>query len=245
MSKKQINFAKNLRILRDMNEMSQQDLADQIHVARQTVSTWELGGGKPDIYLLCELCELFSVEPTKMLYDFVLDAEFPEKGRVVETMEPNQDFTYELTTIIDEDLEEIIDLIEYDFTRIMVIALALNRKGYKVIEVFGNGFSVLTKSTDDPNGLYDDLRYIIDRTMHGDDEIIEKETERISNRIDNVKADVIDEVMTELIGRSPYSFQYYWVDETETPRGYGDSEEQCRQQAKEQRCNRYRIMKCV
>lgn len=124
MSKKQINFARNLRILRDMNEMSQQDLADQIHVARQTVSTWELGGGKPDIYLLCELCELFSVEPTKMLYDFVLDAEFPEKGRMVEAMEPNQDFTYELTTIIDEDLEEIIDLIEYVSTRIMVIALA-------------------------------------------------------------------------------------------------------------------------
>lgn len=43
MSKNQINFARNLRILRDMNEMSQQDLADQIHVARQTVSTWELG----------------------------------------------------------------------------------------------------------------------------------------------------------------------------------------------------------
>lgn len=69
MSKNQINFARNLRILRDMNEMSQQDLADQIHVARQTVSTWELGGGKPDIYLLCELCELFSIEPTKMLYE--------------------------------------------------------------------------------------------------------------------------------------------------------------------------------
>lgn len=244
MSKNQINFARNLRILRDMNEMSQQDLADQIHVARQTVSTWELGGGKPDIYLFCELCELFSIEPTKMLYDFVLDAEFSEKSQTVEAMS-NQDFTYKLTTIIDEDLSEIIGLIEYDFTRIMVIALALNRKGYKVIEVFDNGFSVLTKSTDDPDGLYDDLRYIIDRTMHGDDEIIEKETEKISNRIDNVKVDVIDEVMTELIGQSPYSFKYYWVDETETPRGYADSEEQCCQQAKEQRCNRYRIMKRV
>lgn len=51
MSKKQINFARNLPDTSDMNEMSQQDLADQDHVARQTVSTWELGGGKPDIYL--------------------------------------------------------------------------------------------------------------------------------------------------------------------------------------------------
>ena len=35
--------------LRTLHEMTQQELADKIHVTRQTISTWELGAGNPDI----------------------------------------------------------------------------------------------------------------------------------------------------------------------------------------------------
>lgn len=38
-----IRFGRNLKILRSRNEISQQELADKIHVTRQTVSCWERG----------------------------------------------------------------------------------------------------------------------------------------------------------------------------------------------------------
>lgn len=43
MSHRTIIFAKNLMTLRTLHEMTQQELADKIHVTRQTISTWELG----------------------------------------------------------------------------------------------------------------------------------------------------------------------------------------------------------
>ncbi len=38
-----IRFGRNLKILRSRKEISQQELADKIHVTRQTVSCWERG----------------------------------------------------------------------------------------------------------------------------------------------------------------------------------------------------------
>ena len=57
MNNKKINFAKNLRTLRTLRGMTQQELADKIHITRQTLSTWERGAGKPDIYSVSDLCE--------------------------------------------------------------------------------------------------------------------------------------------------------------------------------------------
>ena len=74
MSHRTIIFAKNLMTLRTLHEMTQQELADKIHVTRQTISTWELGAGKPDIYCLGEICDLFDITPTRMLYGNVLNS---------------------------------------------------------------------------------------------------------------------------------------------------------------------------
>ena len=48
----EINFGKNLRVLRSERGVSQQELADAIHVTRQSISKWERGAGNPDIYCL-------------------------------------------------------------------------------------------------------------------------------------------------------------------------------------------------
>lgn len=42
MSHRTIIFAKNLMTLRTLHEMTQQELADKIHVTRQTISTGNL-----------------------------------------------------------------------------------------------------------------------------------------------------------------------------------------------------------
>lgn len=47
----------------------------------------------------------------------------------------------------------------------------------------------------------------------------------------SVKYESIMGVLTEIYGKSPDEFKYYWVDMMENPRGYADTEEECREQA--------------
>ena len=66
-------FGDNLVQLRKLHGLSQEDLADQLSVSRQTVSKWETGDSLPDIEKSRILADLFEVslddlvsyEPTK------------------------------------------------------------------------------------------------------------------------------------------------------------------------------------
>lgn len=57
-----IRFGRNLNILRSRNNMSQQELADKIHVTRQTISIWERGSNMPDLSILVELADFYDVD---------------------------------------------------------------------------------------------------------------------------------------------------------------------------------------
>ena len=49
--------------------MSQDELAEKLHVARQTVSKWEQGVNEPDIYTLKQYAEIFNVSLDELLCD--------------------------------------------------------------------------------------------------------------------------------------------------------------------------------
>ena len=124
--------------------MSQQELADKIHVTRQTISIWEKGKGKPDIYYVNDICKIFNISMDEMVCGNVMQSKPHE---IYE-----QDYNYDeidyikgigtkgFYTIFDDDIQKFFSIIRIDFTRIMVIALALKRSRYTVTEVFGNGF---------------------------------------------------------------------------------------------------------
>ncbi|MBD5457345.1 MAG: helix-turn-helix domain-containing protein [Lachnospiraceae bacterium] len=54
-----MNFGKNLQVMRKMTNMTQEELAEKMHVSRQTISKWELGTIWPEMEKLVELCEMF------------------------------------------------------------------------------------------------------------------------------------------------------------------------------------------
>lgn len=54
-------FAENLIQLRKLNQMSQDELADQIGVSRQTLSKYETGESLPDIERCKRLADIFGV----------------------------------------------------------------------------------------------------------------------------------------------------------------------------------------
>ena len=68
----------NLRTLRKARGLSQEDLARQLHITRQTLSKWENGLSVPDAQLLLRLAEILDVPVSELLGGPVEPAEADE-----------------------------------------------------------------------------------------------------------------------------------------------------------------------
>ncbi len=62
-----MTFSDNLRALRRAKEYSQESLAQQLGVTRQTVSKWENGTAMPDLKKLTEIAALFDTTMDALL----------------------------------------------------------------------------------------------------------------------------------------------------------------------------------
>lgn len=251
MERKRIMFGRNLRILRSKNGVSQQNLADEIHVTRQTVSLWERGQGKPDINHLHDICGVFGIPVEQMMYGTVLQehqfhADFSEIKEISQAVEDDGYIKNlaerGLYTFLLDDIYDFYNNIKLDIEDIIVIALALYKRGYIVTEIFDNGFSVVFLKDEKARHFHIDLDDIIGSFIHRDNEYIEEKRAHYSDIMNSVRHDGIMEALSEIYGKSPEEFEFYWVDMEENPRGYADSEEECRIQAGNQRCEEYKIL---
>lgn len=64
----EMKFEENLRELRKQRGMSQEELAEQLNISRQSVSKWENGSAYPELDKLMQLCELFQCKIDDLLY---------------------------------------------------------------------------------------------------------------------------------------------------------------------------------
>ena len=62
------SIAYNIRTLRKARDLTQEDLAAQLHVTRQAVYSWERGGSCPDFDTLKTLAEILEATPEQLLY---------------------------------------------------------------------------------------------------------------------------------------------------------------------------------
>lgn len=62
------NIAKNIRLLRTAQNMTQDQLAEVLHVTRQTVSNYETGKSQPDIDTIVRLAEALQADPNTLIY---------------------------------------------------------------------------------------------------------------------------------------------------------------------------------
>jgi DNA-binding XRE family transcriptional regulator len=60
-------FSDNLQYLRRKNKITQEELADEINVTRQSVSKWETGEAYPDTDKLILLCEKFNLSMDELV----------------------------------------------------------------------------------------------------------------------------------------------------------------------------------
>lgn len=84
-------FSENLKAFRKQKGLSQEELAERLHVVRQTVSKWERGQSVPDAELLIRIAEIFETSVSTLLGD---------------TVQP-QDQTLEDVNLIAEKLEQL------------------------------------------------------------------------------------------------------------------------------------------
>ncbi len=92
-----MNFADKLKELRKQKGISQEQLAEKIHVSRQAITKWETGSGIPDIENLLAISSLFNES---------LDSLLSEEKSLISKHE----FLYESRTEYDLDSQKKIDL---------------------------------------------------------------------------------------------------------------------------------------
>ena len=63
-----INVSKNIKKLRTAANLTQQELADRLHVTRQAVSSWEKGKNQPDIQTLELIAKELGVSLEEIIY---------------------------------------------------------------------------------------------------------------------------------------------------------------------------------
>ena len=67
-----MTLAEKITHLRIVNNISQEQLANELNVTRQSVSKWESGESMPQIDKVLELCELFKITADELINDSVV-----------------------------------------------------------------------------------------------------------------------------------------------------------------------------
>lgn len=62
-----MSFSENLKTLRKMTNMSQEQLAEKLEVSRQAVSKWETGEGYPETEKILTICKMFNCSMDEIL----------------------------------------------------------------------------------------------------------------------------------------------------------------------------------
>ncbi len=68
-----MKFGENLKKLRKLKKLSQEDLAEKMNVSRQSVSKWETGDAYPEMNNILELCKIFHCHINDLVNDSIVD----------------------------------------------------------------------------------------------------------------------------------------------------------------------------
>lgn len=83
---KMTKISKNIKRLRMLQNMSQEELAQKLFVSRQAVSSWENGRTQPDLEMIQKLAELFGVQVEELLYGEKRNTKLEESVRTSKTL---------------------------------------------------------------------------------------------------------------------------------------------------------------
>lgn len=68
-----MKFGENLKKLRKLKRISQEELAEKVNVSRQSVSKWETGDAYPEMNNILEICRVFNCHINELVNDSIID----------------------------------------------------------------------------------------------------------------------------------------------------------------------------
>lgn len=74
-----MSLGDTIRSKREERDMTQQELADLLHVTRQTVSRWESGSRCPDLILSKKIADTFDISLDELVSSSDVDSYVPRK----------------------------------------------------------------------------------------------------------------------------------------------------------------------
>ena len=77
----------NIKTIRKSKGLTQRELADSLHVVRQTVSKWERGLSTPDSEMLVSISEVLEVPVSTLLGETVSGYEYDDSKEIAEKLE--------------------------------------------------------------------------------------------------------------------------------------------------------------
>lgn len=83
---------------------------------------------------------------------------------------------------------------------------------------------------------------VLDCFIHHDNEYMEERRKHVEDKLGEVSYEVLMYAMKEIFGAPTNEFKFYWIDEMENPRGYANTEEECKEQASIQCCKKYTVL---
>lgn len=75
------NFKENLRKIRKENNLSQEQLADELGVSRQAISKWESGAAYPEMDKIIALCDKFNLNIDDLLHKDIKEVKGEEESK--------------------------------------------------------------------------------------------------------------------------------------------------------------------
>lgn len=235
MKRESITFARNLKNLRNSQKLTMQQIAEKLGAVRQTVSDWEKGTSSPGIDVLANICKIFDVSADTMMFGNILDEvnfedNYEEHKRVIFPRKNEGEEPKGIYRPIDVDIDYIDDvwnITVIDFCERLVIALGLSRMGYKITDIYEQGFTVLLSLNVVEEQLKHDIFEIMDHLIHHDDAYLCQKMEGFSNKFARVESNLVNDTLIEIIGKDPSGYKYYVVNEYGAILGYANSIAEC------------------
>lgn len=156
-----MNFGSNIQYLRMIHKnMTQEELANQLGVSRQTISKWELNQGNPELSKIKEICSLFNCSSDELLFGNIkivnkayseieieiVDAFEYIKYTVIST-EPEDDAMNRIRQLAKELNIDHPKLIGWDFRHLSQEQINIyHMRGYTAALVLPNGIEIDKKT---------------------------------------------------------------------------------------------------
>ena len=111
-------LSENLQFLRTQNSMTQEQLAEQLNVSRQSVSKWESGSSFPEMETLLRICDLYHVNLDTLLRGSLEESQVSDTAQYDAFMNRFSlriTFAEQLTVRCQTDRGKVMDSIDCQF----------------------------------------------------------------------------------------------------------------------------------